>query len=79
MKIKLSKHCGFCFGVKRAVRLIEELLRKTRKPVYCLGPFIHNPRVVEQFLQKGLKVVSSIRSVKEGPGNSFSRDFSGCN
>ena len=66
MKIKLSKYCDFCFGVKRAVRLIEEALRKTKEPLYSLGPFIHNPRVVEQFSKKGLKTVSSLRSIKEG-------------
>ena len=66
MKIKLSKYCDFCFGVKRAVRLIEEALRKTKEPLYSLGPFIHNPRVVEQFSKKGLKTVSSLRGIKEG-------------
>ncbi len=66
MKIKLSKYCDFCFGVKRAVRLIEQTLRKAKEPVYSLGPFIHNPQVVKRFSEKGLKVVSSLRSIKRG-------------
>ncbi|MBL7092190.1 MAG: 4-hydroxy-3-methylbut-2-enyl diphosphate reductase [Candidatus Omnitrophica bacterium] len=66
MKIKLSKYCDFCFGVKRAVRLIEEALDKRKEPLYSLGPFIHNPRVVEQFSKKGLKTASSLRDIKRG-------------
>ena len=64
MKIKLSRYCDFCFGVKRAVRLIEEALCKRKSPLYFLGPFIHNPQVVERFAQRGLKAVSGLRSMK---------------
>lgn len=66
MEIKLSKYCDFCFGVKRASGLIEEALEGAKGPFYSLGPFIHNPRVVERFSQKGLKAVSSLRDIKGG-------------
>lgn len=66
MKIRVSKYCDFCFGVKRAVRLIKEALAKQNRPLYCLGPFIHNPQVVEYFAQKGLKTLPSLRGVKAG-------------
>ena len=66
MKIRLSKYCDFCFGVKRAVRLIEQTLGNAKEPLYSLGPFIHNPQVVKRFSEKGLKVVRSLRNIKKG-------------
>lgn len=66
MKIKLSKYCDFCYGVKRAVRLIEKSLSQTDEPLYSLGHFIHNPQVVRQLSEKGLKTISSLKSIKGG-------------
>lgn len=64
MKIRLSKYCDFCFGVKRAVRIIEQALSKRKEPLYSLGPFIHNPQVVKRFAEKGLKIAPALKSIK---------------
>ncbi|HCC00875.1 MAG TPA: bifunctional 4-hydroxy-3-methylbut-2-enyl diphosphate reductase/30S ribosomal protein S1 [Ruminococcaceae bacterium] len=58
MKIVLSPSAGFCFGVKRAVELVEGLL-KEGKSVYTLGPLIHNPRFVQELEDRGARVVNS--------------------
>jgi len=67
MKIKLAKNLGFCFGVKRAISLILKALKDNPgRPVYTLGPLIHNPIVVRGLEKKGLKVIHSCRDIKDG-------------
>lgn len=46
MRIIVAAHAGFCFGVKRAVRLAEAAAEQ--HSVYSLGPLIHNPREIER-------------------------------
>ncbi|MFA6320461.1 MAG: 4-hydroxy-3-methylbut-2-enyl diphosphate reductase [Candidatus Omnitrophota bacterium] len=65
MSVKLAKKTGFCFGVKRAVRMAEEALSE-KKPIYSLGSIIHNKQVVGRLSKKGLKVVENINNIKKG-------------
>ncbi len=58
MEITVAKTSGFCFGVNRAVNIIDDLLKKNKK-VCTLGPIIHNPQVVEDFSQRGTKIIES--------------------
>ena len=48
MQIYLAKTAGFCFGVDRAVSLVEQAIRDGKRAV-TLGPIIHNRHVVERF------------------------------
>jgi len=43
MKIKLAENYGFCFGVKRAIKIAEE---NTNSATY--GPLIHNNKEIER-------------------------------
>ena len=36
-EITISEYSGFCFGVKRAVDMINEKLDTSNKKLYCLG------------------------------------------
>ena len=65
MKITLAKTAGFCFGVNRAVNMVYELLEKGEK-VCTLGPIIHNPQLVEELKEKGVRIVESTEAVKDG-------------
>lgn len=65
MKIEVANHSGFCFGVKRAIKIVEQTLKK-EKNIYCLGPIIHNPQVVRDLMSRGLKIVKDISIIKEG-------------
>ncbi len=50
--IKLAKHAGFCYGVKRAVETAKKL--KAENPdreVFVLGELIHNTDVIEEFVE----------------------------
>ena len=47
MSIKKADSAGFCFGVNRAINIVNELLKKGIK-VATLGPIIHNMEMVER-------------------------------
>ena len=63
--ITLAKTAGFCFGVDRAIKLIEKLLSEGKK-VATLGPIIHNPQVIEDFKNRGVDIVEHPDEVKNG-------------
>ena len=58
MKVKVAETAGFCFGVKRAVDKVYELIESGVSPIYTLGPIIHNEEVVSDLEKKGVDVVS---------------------
>ncbi|NLO89723.1 MAG: bifunctional 4-hydroxy-3-methylbut-2-enyl diphosphate reductase/30S ribosomal protein S1 [Clostridia bacterium] len=66
MEIIIADYAGFCFGVKRAIELAEKTIKSSDKPVYSLGPLIHNPQVVEKFEKLGLKNTAGIEDITEG-------------
>jgi len=66
MKILLAAASGFCYGVKRAVNIAENTVRNCSKPVFSLGPLIHNPQVVEKMRQLGIRDVNNIDGLREG-------------
>ena len=57
MNVKVAKTAGFCFGVKRAVELVEKQASLGKK-VYTYGPIIHNEEVTEALAKKGVQIVS---------------------
>ncbi len=58
MKIILAKNAGFCFGVKRAISLVEEQIKKNNgTQIYTYGPIIHNESVVNALAEKGVQVM----------------------
>ncbi len=59
LKITLAKTAGFCFGVKRAVDTVYDLLDKGEK-VCTLGPIIHNPQLVRELEGRGVRVVERV-------------------
>ena len=68
MKVKTAKTAGFCFGVKRAVDKVYELIENGVSPIYTLGPIIHNEEVVSDFEKKGVTVIpeEDIPKLREG-------------
>jgi 4-hydroxy-3-methylbut-2-enyl diphosphate reductase len=56
MKILRASEMGFCFGVRRAVEMMEETL-KERGPMVSLGSVVHNPQVVGRLRDEGLEVI----------------------
>ena len=58
MPVEVAKTAGFCFGVNRAVKILEELTERGEK-VCTLGPIIHNPQVIDDFQKKGVRIIDS--------------------
>ena len=65
MEISIVEEGGFCFGVRRAIKLAREATEEHDK-VYCLGPLIHNRQVVAELAEAGLEVVEDIAAVPDG-------------
>lgn len=57
MKIEVAKSAGFCFGVERAVKLLNETIDTYEKDIYTIGPIIHNPQIIHQMETKGVQIV----------------------
>ncbi len=66
MEVILAEHAGFCFGVKRAVKLANDAADTHSEGVHSLGPLIHNPQVVNQLAEKGVKRVESLSEIDDG-------------
>ena len=64
MQITIAKSAGFCFGVSRAVSIVETLLDENKR-VCTLGPIIHNPAKVRELAQRGVRVVENPEEVNE--------------
>jgi 4-hydroxy-3-methylbut-2-enyl diphosphate reductase len=64
MEVILANKCGFCPGVTNAISIAEKLVA-SKGNIYSLGPIIHNPDVVENLANKGLKTVNSIDEIEE--------------
>ncbi len=58
MSVTVAKSAGFCFGVNRAVELVEKAAGEGTK-VVTLGPIIHNRHVVNRFENLGVRVLSA--------------------
>lgn len=65
MKIRIARHIGFCFGVRRAVNIAQRALNRDGE-FFCLGALIHNPQEVKRLSEKGLKIVKNIKDIKPG-------------
>lgn len=69
MKVIVAENAGFCFGVRRALKIAFESANASDVPIYSLGPLIHNPQQVEVLAQKGVHEVSDIDTLE--PGNTL--------
>ena len=65
MTVHLAKSAGFCFGAKRAVDMVYDLLAKGKKPV-TLGAILHNPQLVEELAAGGVAIVDAPEDTPPG-------------
>ena len=56
--VTLAETAGFCFGVNRAIELVNSLLDEGKK-VCTLGPIIHNEQVVQQLADRGVVIAEN--------------------
>ena len=65
MSVTVAKTAGFCFGVDRAVELVEKAAT-TDHQVVTLGPIIHNRHAVKRLEDMGVHVIEKPEDAKEG-------------
>src|SRR5215212_3871755 len=58
MQILLADEYGFCFGVERAVEMVEEALGEGQ-PIRSLGALIHNAQEMQRLEAKGVTTIDS--------------------
>ncbi|NUM56860.1 MAG: 4-hydroxy-3-methylbut-2-enyl diphosphate reductase [Candidatus Hydrogenedentes bacterium] len=72
MKIILAKPRGFCAGVERAIKCVEQSLERFGAPVYVLNDIVHNAHVVNELRAKGAVFVKNLDDVPPGSHLLFS-------
>lgn len=65
MSVTVAKSAGFCFGVSRAVELVETAAGEGKHTV-TLGPIIHNRHVVDRFEKMGIQVIDQPEQASMG-------------
>ncbi len=60
LTLYLAAPRGFCAGVDRAIRIVEEALRKWGAPVYVRHEIVHNRHVVDGLRAKGAVFVEEL-------------------
>ena len=63
MKIEKTREIGFCFGVKRAINILERFARE-RGGVETLGAVVHNQQVLQRLAEIGVRVVQGIDEIR---------------
>lgn len=64
-KITLAETAGFCFGVNRAVQMLETMVEAGTRAC-TLGPIIHNPQVIGHFERHGVRVIETPSECADG-------------
>lgn len=63
LRVVLAGPRGFCAGVDRAIRVVEEALRRYGSPVYVRHEIVHNRTVVEELEAQGAVFVEELDEV----------------
>ncbi len=72
--IIVADSAGFCFGVERAVKILNETVEDGEKPIYTYGPIIHNEHVVKSFEEKGVRLYPVDEESAAGASSVESKD-----
>lgn len=59
MEVLLAEEFGFCFGVERAVEMVEDAVGEGARPIRSLGPLIHNAQEMERLGNLGVSTIDS--------------------
>ena len=65
MKVFLAKTAGFCFGVNNALETVFRLLKNNERPIYTLGPIIHNEQMVNYLEGLGVVTINNINDISD--------------
>ena len=63
--IKVAKHAGFCFGVKKAIEVAEDVAQNNKGKTYVYGQLVHNEKVIKDLEGKGIIFVENIGEIPQ--------------
>jgi len=63
MQIRKARETGFCFGVKRALKILQEAIREYGE-IETLGRMVHNQQMVDNLSKLGVRVVENLDHVR---------------
>ena len=63
MEVILAEYLGFCYGVKRAIKIARAHANSKSN---TLGPIIHNPQMVERLKSEGVGTIENLNDTTEG-------------
>ena len=67
MKIIFAKEIGFCFGAKKALKMVEDNLPKLKKPIKMYGSLVHNEQVAKHLKRMGIEIIiDDFKKIKKG-------------
>lgn len=67
-KITIAKSAGFCPGVKNAIERVLHLSKEGKKPVYTVGPLIHNKQVTQMLEEKDIFTINNLNEATDKNG-----------
>jgi (E)-4-hydroxy-3-methyl-but-2-enyl pyrophosphate reductase len=65
MQVLLAEEYGFCFGVERAVEMVEGAIA-SGATVRTLGPLIHNTQEIQRLEAEGVRTIDAPAEVSSG-------------
>jgi 4-hydroxy-3-methylbut-2-enyl diphosphate reductase len=65
LSVLLAGPRGFCAGVDRAIKIVEEALKRHGKPVYVRHEIVHNRFVVESLERQGAIFVEELSEIPD--------------
>lgn len=72
MEVKIFEPISFCFGVKRAIELVNKIREEyPYNDIYLFGELIHNKSVMDELALKGIKVIEFSKNSAEIQLNTF--------
>lgn len=63
MQIRKARETGFCFGVKRALKILEEAIREYGE-IETLGRMVHNQQMIDNLSKIGVRVMENLDHVR---------------
>ncbi len=66
--VVVAPGAGFCPGVKKAIDCVLHLEAAGKKPIYTIGPLIHNKQVTDMLAEKGITSIDELSQAKDKNG-----------
>ncbi len=68
LRFKVARHFGFCYGVENAIEITYNALRENPgRSVFLLSEMIHNPRVNNDLIERGVRFIQETDGTQRIP------------